>query len=416
MVEKLQKRYITHFNTFAKRNVNITQLTYKILDGLYRRTIMNKVIRKYISSIVPPFFNIHVEDENGDRVLEIEKALKPLNRMVNRTFLSEVEKYFFLYGTAIVYTGNIENDLFLLNEKDLTVRTSTDVDHLNEIIGFDYAYYGKNVFIPLSDVAIVANDPDTDELFGHSIMEHTLDTLHQYLNDNLALAQILDQYSDPILLWLIDVSELQMTNEDEFIAKVKHELWTQLDNGDDVVTDARVTPELVEFSQTASHLVDILKQARTALGMLTIPQSLMGGPADNLSAIKVQVGFYYEEINNYKAILNDFVVEKIYKPYLEKKGFIEGEDYHNIFIGFGIANAELPSDSIIWLKTAFESGVITLDEFRAALGYRGKAPGVTSELEEHIKVQTLKDESVDDPYNKTTPQPSKNGSDPDQKR
>ena len=97
MVEKLQKRYITHFNTFAKRNVNITQLTYKILDGLYHRTIMNKVIRKYISSIVPPFFNIHVEDENGDRVLEIEKALKPLNRMVNRTFLSEVEKYFFFF-------------------------------------------------------------------------------------------------------------------------------------------------------------------------------------------------------------------------------------------------------------------------------------------------------------------------------
>ena len=269
MVEKLQKKYVAHFNTFARHDVNITEITYKILDGLYRRTIMNKVIKKYISSIVPPFFNIHVEDENGDRVLDIEKELKPLNRKVNRSFLSEIEKYFFLYGTAIVYIGNIENDLFLLNEKELTVRTSTDVNHLNEIIGFDYAYYGKNVFIPLSDVAILANDPDVDSLFGHSIIEHTIDTLHQYLNDNLALAQILDQYSDPILLWLIDVSELQMTNEDEFIAKVKHELWTQLDNGDDVVTDARVTPELVEFSQTASHLVDILKQTCTAPGRLT---------------------------------------------------------------------------------------------------------------------------------------------------
>ena len=66
MVEKLQKKYVAHFNTFARHDVNITEITYKILDGLYRRTIMNKVIKKYISSIVPPFFNIHVEDENGD--------------------------------------------------------------------------------------------------------------------------------------------------------------------------------------------------------------------------------------------------------------------------------------------------------------------------------------------------------------
>ena len=413
-VENIKKVYTRGFRVYDKY-AHYSDLTYQILDGLYERTIMNKIIRKYVSSIVPPFYNIRVEDEDGDRIIEIEKVLKNLDRLIDRTLLTEIMKYYFLYGTTIVYKGNIEEEIFLIDMRLLSPKISTDHEHLGELLGFDYTYKGETVFLPLEDLAILANDPPMGEIFGNSIMNHTLDTIHQYLNDNLALAQILDQYSDPILLWLVDVSELQMTDEDAFIEKIKNALWKQLDVGDDIVTDARVTPTLVEFSETAAHLVDILKEARTDLGMLTIPQALLGGPADNLSAIKVQVGIYYEEINGYKAILNDFIVREIYIPYLEKNGYVQGEDFHNIYLNFGVASAELQSDSILWLKTAFELGAITLSEVRATLGFRGQAPGVTEELENYYIAQTLRIDTGDnsnDPYNKTTPK-NKDGRDPD---
>ena len=135
-VENIKKVYTRGFRVYDKY-AHYSDLTYQILDGLYERTIMNKIIRKYVSSIVPPFYNIRVEDEDGDRIIEIEKVLKNLDRLIDRTLLTEIMKYYFLYGTTIVYKGNIEEEIFLIDMRLLSPKISTDHEHLGELLGFD---------------------------------------------------------------------------------------------------------------------------------------------------------------------------------------------------------------------------------------------------------------------------------------
>lgn len=417
------------FSVFREHVLDL-KIDFTIIDGLYHRTILNKIIRKYTSSIVPPYFTLSVEDEQGNDLPELRKALKTVSRRINRKLLLQIEKEVLLYGTSVVYTGNLENEIFTLNLKDVQPRFSTEGKTRGQFLGFDYPYQDEIVFIPKEDVAIYTNDPDNQQIFGNSILEPMLQTLHEYLNNKLALAEILDNFSQPLLMWLVNTEDLSFATQDEFINKVKERLYLDLNAGDDVVADSRVDAKLVEFSNVSSHLVAILQESREDLGILSVPQALLGGDADNLSSSKVQVGLFYEETRSYQAELNDFIVENIYKIYLERLGYEDGVDYHNIYINFPPSTSELPSDSIIWVKSAFEMGLITLDEARSILGFRGRAPGATEELESYYltktlssqqkyddknQSQTVQDGDKNDPYNKTGTTP-KDGRSPDTKR
>ena len=37
-----------------------TQLTYTLLDGLYDRTILKKIIQKYIANVIPSFYTLTI--------------------------------------------------------------------------------------------------------------------------------------------------------------------------------------------------------------------------------------------------------------------------------------------------------------------------------------------------------------------
>ena len=45
------------------------------------------------------------------------------------------------------------------------------------------------------------------------------DTLHQFLNNRLDLAEILNRYAIPIVQWAVDVSDVGTQNEDDIINK-----------------------------------------------------------------------------------------------------------------------------------------------------------------------------------------------------
>lgn len=422
---KIENKYTNIGVSAFRRNSLDMKIDFAIIEGLYHRTVLNKIIRKYTSSIIPPYFTISIEDENGNIIDNLKTEVKTISRRIPRKLLLKIEKEVLLYGTSVVYIGNMEKEIFTLNLKRLTPKFEVEYnDKFGEFLGFDFVYKEDLVFIPKEDVAIFSNDPDTDHIFGRSIVEPMLQTLHEFLNNKLALAEILDTFSQPLLMWLVNTEDLQMTNEDEFIYEVKERLYRDLEAGDDVVCDARVEARLIEFSQVSGHLVSILQESRADLGILSIPQALLGGDADNLSSSKVQVGLFYEETRSYQAELNDFIVENIFKKYLERKGYEDGVDYHNVYINFPPSTSELPSDSIIWVKSCIELGLITLDEGRAIMGFRGKAPGSTDELKEYYLTKTLSSsnglsETVnngdkDDPYNKTAPS-VKDGRSPDTK-
>ena len=372
-------------------------ITYDLIDSAYDRTILKKIITKYKFSIVPNYFQVQVENLDGTRNEELEKLITPISSIITRDLLMNAVKGFFLYGTSIIYKGDVNekgeyNQLFLLRIQDL--EPEYDFENDSQLVGFKYYYKKEYIFIPLEDVAIFANDPAVGELFGTGLLNNLFETLNQFLNDKLGLTEILDRYALPLVQWAVDVSDAGFLSEDEIIAKTRQALYEQLEFGDDIVSDARIEPKIIEFSNISENLLGILQEARKDIGILTIPEPLLGGSISNLSGGKIQQAVFNDEIRGYQAILNDFVVNEFYLPFLKKQGYIQNEDFKQVYMNFPLQTSELPSDAIIWIKQAVEMGLMTFDEARATLGLRGKAPLTTKELESYFITKTLKDEQT----------------------
>lgn len=358
------------------------QLSYTILDGLYQNTILKKIIFKYISNIVPNYFTLTIEDENEERLYELEKECKELSSILNKQLYREMWKSYFLYGTAILYDGNrnketdFPEEIIILHPRDIDVEMYEPGPHYGEIKHWIYHYGGKTFKIPPEYIKVFSNDPDIGSIFGNSIVNHMQDTLHQFLNNRLDLAEILNRYAIPIVQWAVDVTETtDEASQDNLITKARIMLEEQLGAGDDIVSDARIEPRTLSFANDVGHLISILQESRRDLGMASIPESLMGGQISNLSGGKTQAAVFMVEIANYRGEQNDFMAEKYYVPFLKGKGYEKGKDYHNIYLAFPPATTELPSESIVWVNTSLQRGAITLNEARAMLGFRGAAPG-----------------------------------------
>lgn len=426
------KRYNAHGGVnLYKGRYKASQLTYRILDGLYNRTILKSIIQTFIANIIPPFYTLTIEDSEGNRLPELEKECKNISRIIDRTYMSEAQKSFFLYGTAITYCGNVDNEdnieeLILLHPADVSPEFYEWTDpNFGEIKFWRYQYGNKVLEIPPEDIKVYSNDADIGDLYGNSIVNHMQDTLAQFLNNRTDLAEILNRYAIPIVQWAVDVSEVQEANQDNFILQVKRTLQEQFMAGDDLITDARIEPRTLSFANDVGHLINILDSSRKDLGMLGVPESLMGGQISNLSGGKTQAAVFMTKISKYRAILNDYLAKAYFIPDLEKKNYVRGENYHNVYIAFPPATTELPSDSIIWVKTAIEMGLISPSEGRLVLGFRGKAPGITEELEDIFKVRSIQynqeqndQTKIDSSAQKTKVDEPKNrdGRDPDNKK
>ena len=53
-------------------------ITYDLIDSVYDRTILKKIITKYKFSIVPNYFQVQVENLDGTRNEELERLITPL--------------------------------------------------------------------------------------------------------------------------------------------------------------------------------------------------------------------------------------------------------------------------------------------------------------------------------------------------
>lgn len=359
-----------------------TQLNYRIIDGLYRNTILNKIIRKYIANIVPSYFTLTVEDAQEKRIPELEELCKELSSVLNRDLYVDAWKSYLLYGTAILYDGNRKDDgtienIIALHPRDVDVELYTFGPKYGEIKHWNYSYGGEVKKLKPENVKVFANDPDIGGIFGYSIVDPMLDTLHQFLNNRLDLAEILNRYAIPIVQWAVNVEDTADDSmQDNLINRARVMLEAQLDAGDDIVSDARIEPRTLSFANDVGHLISILQESRRDLGMLSIPESLMGGEISNLSGGKTQAAVFMKEVSDYRAELNDFLAENYYVPFLERKGKTKGVHYHNVYLSFPPTTTELPSESIIWVDTSLNDGMITPNEGRAMLGFRGAAPGI----------------------------------------
>ena len=129
-IKKINPHHSGISNVFGNRYAP-TQLNYAILDGLYQNTILKKIIKKYIANIVPIYFTLTIEDENENRIPELERECKELSSILNRKLYRQMWKSYLLYGTAILYDGNRKEDGM---PEEMKQRFDVDFETINIIL------------------------------------------------------------------------------------------------------------------------------------------------------------------------------------------------------------------------------------------------------------------------------------------
>lgn len=341
---------------------------------MYHSTILNRVLRKIASDAVPEMFKLQVVDLEGNRIPEIEQECFRYTANLKRKHI----KQFFLntlkYGTGFLYIGNKEEDqltnLFLLHPKDLKpVINEAD----GEIEEWTYTTRDGEILIPDEDLVRFAYDGDIGEVYGMSFCGKLVQTLHLLLNTELNLAEIVDKFAIPILQWLIEIGDDEELQEDE-LEGIVQSLQEQLEYSNDVVTTDRITTDTIGFDENQYDMVTTLQALKESFGLLTFPMALIGGKADNLSAIKVQAAQYTNDLQDLQMDVSDELVEQLYEPFIrDTLGKQPGVDYANMYLVFPVLTTESNADTANWLFPSLRMGLINRDEARAQLKFRGKA-------------------------------------------
>jgi hypothetical protein len=361
--------------TFATYNDIYGQedVDYDLIDGLYHSTILNRTIKKIASDAVPEMFKIQVVGLDGERIEDLEQMVTVYLAHLKRKHINQLFNYTLRYGTGFLYVGNKQEDqlvnMFCLHPEDL--RPTMD-ESSGEIKEWSYQTQSGEVVIPDEDLFRLPYDPDIGEVFGYSFIGKLVQTLHLMLNTELNLAEIVDKYAIPILQWLVAVGDDEEVEDDE-LYRIVQSLQDQLEYSNDVVTTDRITTDVVGFAQSQYDMESTLAQLKESYGILTFPMSIVGGKADNLSAIKVQAAQYTNDLQDLQMCFSDEIVEQVIEPFLSSQGKEAGIDYSNIYLIFPVLTTESNADTSVWLFPAVRMGLISRDEARAQLKFRGKA-------------------------------------------
>ena len=367
-----ENRYTQNFATYSDI-YGQEEVDYDLIDALYHSTILNRVIKKIASDAVPEMFKIQIVDLEGNRIPDLEQLVTVYLAHLKRKHINQMFNYTMRYGTGFLYIGNKQEDqlvnMFCLHPKNLNPIMDESTGEIKE---WEYQTKDGTVNIPDEDLLRFAYDPDIGEIFGMSFIGKLVQTLHLMLNTELNLAEIVDKYAIPILQWLVAVGDDEEVEDDELYGIVQS-LQEQLAYSNDVVTTDRITTDVVGFAQSQYDMESTLAQLKESFGLLTFPMSIIGGKADNLSAIKVQAAQYTNDLQDLQMCFSDEMVEQVIEPYLATEGKEAGVDYANIYVVFPVLTTESNADTSIWLFPALRMGLINRDEARAQLKFRGKA-------------------------------------------
>ena len=366
--ETYSQKFSTYTDIYGQED-----LDYDLIDGLYRSTILNRVLKKIASDSVPEMFKVQIVDLEGNRIEDLEQLCFQYTAKLKRKHIKAMYLNALKYGTSFLYIGNKEEEmltnLFLLHPKNMEPQINEADGEIEQ-----WVYRGKDgdIEIPPEDIVYFPYDADIGEVFGMSFLGKLVQTLHLMLNTELNLAEIVDKFAIPILQWLIEIGDDEELQEDELEGIVRS-LQDQLEYSNDVVTTDRITTDTIGFAQSQYDMVSTLQALKESFGLLTFPMAIIGGKADNLSAIKIQAAQYTNDLKDLQMDFSDILVEQLYEPFLEQQGKMPGQDYANIYLIFPVLTTESNADTANWLFPAIRHGLISRDEARAQLSFRGKA-------------------------------------------
>lgn len=348
-----------------------TIATYDLIDGLYEKTIMNTIVNKIAGDATRMNYSIQVVDDQGQIVEKIQTEARRIDARVNRKVLRDVIRDSKKYGTAFLFIDygpdGVPLDMYTVHPQYV------EADLVDGVL-LGWKYRGGSSAIPLDLTQLIPfpNDAQTGKIFGISAFSPILRTLELFLNSELNTAIIIDKFAIPIIHWMLEGGE-EGTIDDSEVLQFMQSMYEQLSVGSDFGTDGRVSSEVVGIGQNIVDFTPILKDLKETFSITVgVPFQLIGGAADNLSATKSQMMSYQSMIIDIQENAADVLIRNVYVPFLESMGYIQGEDYYDIYIDFPVWSYEENSKVAQWMKFAVDYGLITRRQAKNTLGYKGE--------------------------------------------
>ena len=385
--EKVDEFYAPTIKTFSsyKTVEGDTYLNYSILDGLYKQTIIGKVINKLAGDATRIGYTVKCTTANGKEHAGAQAIADEISSKIRRRDMKKLYRDRELYGDAFLYiqkSSTTETGGKTDIEKAFAVNSKYVWPHLNDDLQLVGWYYNSktrgSIELDLDELIHMPRNPLTGQLFGNSMMEAVMMVLNLHLNSQLNIAIILDHFAVPLVHWLVDSKDdkrrTPMSELNAFMRRL-----ARMATGSDLVTDSSITHEIIGVNDKVIDFTPILDKLDQYLFVTAgVPGSLIGMPADNLSAITRQLQTYYEDILDMQEDMSDYLIEDIYRKYIEAAGF-KGV---NIFITRNTPSVEQNSRTATWIESMVLLGVIKRKEGREILGMQGEPP---------TKIDTLKD-------------------------
>lgn len=364
------------FGTY-KSSQGDTAISYDLVEGLYKRTIMRRVINKLAGDSARLAVRISYTDYNGKPHQKAATVGKEIDKLLKRNTIKNAYRDMDIYGDAFLYKQvganktakepiNIQQ-IYGINPRNLDPTT----DNTGALSNWRYQGTSSSSDLNLEEVVHIPNDPLTQDLFGASTFEAVLQVLTLILNSQLNSAMILDHYALPIVHWMIDAKhdrrKTPLSEILKFIGNLK-----QMTIGNDLVTDNSITHEIVGAQNKMidfSPMLDKLDAYFFTTG--GVPGSLIGMPGDNLSAITRQLQSYYENVFDKQATFANYLIEQVYWPEILAAGI---DDVYSIDPIHAKPLVEQESRIATWVEKMLQADVIDRQESRSFLDIQGPPP------------------------------------------
>jgi len=360
-----------------------TAVTFDIVEGLYKRTLMRKVIDKQAGDATRLGYEITCTDMNGNRHEAAEQVVKDVDRVFRRNTQKWIYRDRNIYGDAFLYkqigpsaTGlsQVQN-LYLMSPKNMT-----PVQSNGQLTGWQYQSQsgGGTVDLKPEEVIHIARDPLTGQLYGDSLFESVLQVLNLILNTQLNSAIILDHFAIPMIHWMIDSKhekrKTPLSEQQTFSRRLK-----KLVPGADLITDSSITHEIVGGGSNVFDFSAIMNKLDSYFfATAGIPGSILGMEADNLSAITRQLQTYYDNIIEEQYSVADELIYQLYWPEVINAGI---DDVYSINIIPNKPMLEQESRIWTWVKEAMAMDVITIEQGLRFMGIPGSRPTESNGLD-----------------------------------
>lgn len=380
-------------------------ITYDLVEGLYKRTIMNKVINKIAGDSARLEYNVTYTKPDGSEDEASKKIGDEIDKLITHKTMWTLFRDLPLYGDTFLYknlesydsgTGITLNfsQIYPVNPRYIEPKMDG-----TQFVGWKYtgSDTGQEIDLTFEEVVHIANNPLTGQLFGISMFEPVLQVLNLVLNSQMNTAILLDRFAIPIIQWLVE-----STNEKQYTPpETIKDLLKQIQDmrlGSDIGTDSKVKHEVVGAGDKAIDFAPILDKLDQHMFITTgVPGQILGAPADNLSAIVRQMQTYYENIKDTQRALANSLIEDVYKPELIAQGI---EPLPKIEFTFQKPLLEHESRIVTWVLPMYEAGLISDEVALAAMGLTGKA---VMPLEEMMKLKQKYGQKAEENKEVTTP-------------